>query len=126
MYQPRFFKEKEFTRCTPPCKLTDLDEAFLYKLDEARDLCDFPFIVNSAYRSKAYELSKGRKGTSSHCKGLAMDIACGSSHVREAILSALIRVGFRRIGIYPTFIHVDADEDKISAVWLDQTDVCGG
>lgn len=126
MYKPRYFQEKEFTRCTPPCKLSDMDEAFMYKLDEARDLCDFPFIVNSAFRTKSYELSKGRKGTSSHCKGLAMDIACASSFVRQSILSSLIKVGFRRIGIYPTFIHVDLDEDKISAVWLDQTDICGG
>lgn len=126
MYKPRYFKESEFTRCTPPCKLSDMDEAFMYKLDEARDLSDFPFILNSAYRSKAYELSKGRKGTSSHCLGLAVDIACSSSFVRQSILSALIRVGFRRIGIYPSFIHVDADDDKLSAVWLDDSFICGG
>lgn len=126
MYTPKHFDENEFAKCVPPCKLADIDERLLRKLDEARKFCKFPFIVNSAYRSKAYEISRGRKGTSSHCKGLAMDLRCGSSHVRQEMITALCKVGFRRIGIYPTFIHVDLDDDKVSAFWLDQADICRG
>lgn len=126
MYTPRFFKDSEFRRCNPPCRLADIDEGLLYKLDQAREICDFPFIVNSAYRTVDHELSHGRKGTSSHTKGLAVDLKCGSSHIRLKMVSALLQVGFHRIGVYPTFIHADIDEDKVSAMWLDNQDVTRG
>ena len=79
MYQSVYFTDKEMTRCSPPCHLDDLDEFLLMRLDEAREICGFPFYVNSAYRSVAYEQSMARKGTSSHCKGLAVDLACKST-----------------------------------------------
>lgn len=121
-----YFNEDEFARCTPACKLSDLDPSLLWRLDQARELAGVPFIVNSAYRSKSYEKSKGRTGTSSHCLGYAVDLHCSSSHIREKMLSALIQSGFRRIGIYPTFIHVDIDPNKISSVWLSDKDITYG
>ena len=125
-YQPKYFTEDEFVRCTPSCKLSDMDEFTLWQLDKARDLAGIPFILNSAYRSVSYEKSKGRKGTSSHCKGYAVDLRCKSSHIRLQMVSALINAGFTRIGIYPTFIHVDADPDKVSAIWINTNDVTYG
>lgn len=125
-YRPKFFEEVEFARCTPPCELSDMDERLIRKLDEAREIAKFPFVLNSAYRSVQYEKSKGRNGTSSHTKGLAVDLSCGSSFVRFHMLNALIKVGFRRIGVYPTFLHVDLDEEKVSAVWVDKNSICRG
>lgn len=126
MYTPVYFKQSEFARCNPPCKLSDMSEDLMRKLDEARALCDLPFIVNSAYRSKEYERSRGRKGTSSHCKGMAVDLMCASSHLRQLMVSALIHVGFKRLGVYPTFIHADLDPDKVSAIWLNNLDITRG
>lgn len=123
-YSPKYFKPAEFGRCTPSCAVEDMDSDFLELLDKARKLACVPFVLNSAYRSKEYEQSRGRNGSSSHCKGLAVDISCKSSYMRFKVLSALFQVGFRRIGVYPTFIHVDNDDDKISAVWLDDKYVC--
>lgn len=125
-YQPTYFKEAEFARCSPACKMSDLSDTLLHKLDAARELCGFPFIVNSAYRTVEYEKSKGRKGTSSHTKGLAVDLRCGSSYIRFRMVQALVQVGFCRIGLYPTFIHADLDDSKVSAIWLDETDICWG
>lgn len=126
MYVPRYFKPSEFKRCNPSCEISDLQDELLQKLDDAREICGFPFIVNSAYRSVDHEKSKGRNGTSSHTKGLAVDLRCGSSYVRMRMISALIQVGFSRIGVYPTFIHADLDKAKISALWLDKSDICRG
>ena len=126
MYSPKYFKDKEFVRASPSCHLVDMDEGFIYKLDQARELCEFPFIVNSAFRDVDYEKSKNRKGTSSHCKGLAVDLRCNSSYVRYFILDSLLRVGFRRIGVYNSYIHVDDDPDKVSGIWLNNTDVVAG
>lgn len=113
----RYFKEAEFNKAVPSCSLSDMDLDFMQKLDDARTLCSYPFVINSAYRSKEYEISRHRSGTSSHCKGLAVDISCITSICRLKMLIALLAVGFRRIGIYPNFIHVDMDVSKPACIW---------
>lgn len=96
----------------------DMNESFLMRLDEAREYAGIPFIINSAYRSPTHPESIKRP-TSSHIKGLAVDISATSSRQRGLILEALRAVGFNRIGIANTFIHVDMDYDKDQDVtWL--------
>jgi len=91
---------------------------FLHKLDEARELAGVPFIITSGYRTPQHNLDVGGRVGSSHIKGLAVDISCDNSGHRERILTALIQVGFRRIGIAKSFIHTDLDHDKPNAIWL--------
>lgn len=74
--------------------------------------CSFDLVVSSAFRSVEHEKSKGRDGSSSHCKGLAVDIAVKDSFERMIVLYTAIRSGFPRIGIGPNFIHLDIDSDK--------------
>lgn len=114
----RYFTESEFLNASPSCRLSDMDSEFMKRLDDARNICVVPFVVNSAFRTVDYEKSKGRSGTSSHCKGLAIDIRCKSDQDRIKILLALLAVGFRRIGLYKSFIHVDSDCTKPACVWL--------
>jgi zinc D-Ala-D-Ala carboxypeptidase len=90
---------------------------FLAKLDEAREYSGIPFIINSAYRSPEHPESI-KNPTSSHIKGLAVDISVKDSKQRFLVLDALIHVGFNRIGIAGTFIHVDLDLDKSqNVIW---------
>ena len=90
---------------------------FLAKLDEAREFAGIPFIINSAYRSPSHPESI-KNPTSSHIKGLAVDISAKDSRQRFLILDALMVVGFNRIGIAGTFIHVDSDLDKSqNVIW---------
>ena len=90
---------------------------FLAKLDEAREYANIPFIINSAYRSPKHPLSI-KNPTSSHIKGLAVDISAKDSIDRFLILDALLAVGFSRIGVSDSFIHVDSDIDKAqNVVW---------
>ena len=90
---------------------------FLAKLDEAREYANIPFIINSAYRGPEHPLSI-KNPTSSHIKGLAVDISVKDSRTRFLILDALLAVGFNRIGIADTFIHVDSDIDKSqNVIW---------
>lgn len=117
MVNLRYFKDFEFRKATPSCFLDDMSEEFMLKLDDARSLCSFKFVINSAYRSPEYEKQHGRSGTSSHCKGLAVDISCLTSVCRLKMIMCLLAVGFRRIGIYPTFIHVDSDSSKPASLW---------
>lgn len=114
----RYFTEDEFNRAKPGCSLRDMNESFMARLDEARHIAGVPFIINSAYRSKAYEISKGREGTSSHTKGLAVDLRCNTGFQRLQIVSSLLKVGFTRIGLHRNFIHVDYDPQKNQSIWL--------
>lgn len=97
----------EFHKCTPKCTQDQMDKNFLEKLEAAYRL--YPFTLSSAYRSVAYEKERGRRGTSAHCKGRAVDIPIRTSCDRFYIMDSLRRVGFNRFGIGKNFIHVDDD-----------------
>ena len=71
-----YFTNQEFHNLCPPCDISDMQFGVIYFLDDLRAYMGKPVLVTSAYRTKEWELSKGRSGTSSHCKGLAVDIAC--------------------------------------------------
>lgn len=93
----------------------NMDANFLHKLDKARSIAGLPFKINSAYRSPEHPLSI-KNPSSSHIKGLAVDISAKDSRTRFIIVDALIKAGFNRIGISDTFIHVDMDLDKSNKV----------
>lgn len=105
----KYFTEGEFQRCTPSCSLQDMEQYAMDKFDEAREFAGIPFVINCAYRSKEWDLSKGRSGNSAHTKGTALDILCTNSGNRFKIIEALLQVGCRRIGVAETFIHADFD-----------------
>ena len=107
MTKSKYFAEREFQRCTPPCSLRDMRQDSVDKFDKARQLAGIPFVINSAYRSVDYEESKERAGTSAHTLGRAMDIRCNDPKNRFKIVNALLKAGFNRIGVYDTFIHAD-------------------
>lgn len=108
----KYFSQTDFNNATPSCSIEDMEPALLELLDEAREVAGIPFIINSAYRSVEHEHEQGRDGSSSHTKGLAVDIRTTTSRERFLILSAVLRVGFKRIGIGENFIHVDIDKEK--------------
>lgn len=114
----RYFNENEFMRAIPSCKLDKMDVGFMNKLDTARHLAGCKFVILSAYRNLAWEETMGRSGNSSHTKGVAVDIKCVNSEARLFIVRALLEAGFKRIGIYDSFIHVDSDISKPECIFL--------
>ena len=86
------------------------------KLDKAREIANIPFRITSGYRCKHHNKLVGGSETSSHLKGLAVDIACNNSKDKYKIISALSQVGFNRIGVANNFIHCDIDKNKVNNV----------
>lgn len=115
----RYFSNREFERATPSCSMEDLSSELLEMLDIARFFAGIPFVINSAYRTLGYELEQGRDGSSSHTKGLAVDIRTQTSRERYLILNGLIKAGFTRLGIGENFIHADIDSNKSDEVIWD-------
>ena len=112
----RYFSEPDFAGCQPPCTMGDMDRHFLEQLDQARHFAGIPFVLNSAFRTVEHEKEMGRDGTSSHVKGIAVDIRCHTGRNRFLIVQALMEAGFTRIGIANTFIHADLDTEKSGQV----------
>ena len=110
MITAKYFKEAEFKKCVPSCSLQDMNQNFMYMLDALRAQAGIPLVLNCAYRSKAWDIKKGRSGNSAHTRGKAVDIRCNSNTNRWKIVTAAYEIGFRRIGIGKNYIHVDCDK----------------
>lgn len=109
----KWFKISEFDSPDEPGSGANMCCNFLIDLDEARDRAGVPFSINSGYRT-AHHNDKvlGARVGSSHKKGFAADIRYRNNNEKYLILSALMSVGFNRIGLGKSFIHVDCDEAK--------------
>ena len=115
----KYFEHKEFSSPDLPGSGEKMDFKFLDKLDRARGIAKIPFRISSGYRTEEHNKKVKGVKNSAHLKGLAADIRCKRSRDRFIIVAALMEVGFTRIGIGKTFIHVDSDETKAQVViWL--------
>ena len=111
-----YFKLSEF-KC-PCCGKQEMKPEFLKKLDRLRGIAGFPFFINSGWRCKSHNDSlPDSSPDSAHTKGLASDVRCETGHQRFLIITSANRVGFNRIGIAKTFIHLDCDPDKPKEVY---------
>jgi len=112
----KYFSIEEFESPDHKGSGINMQQSFLVLLDQARDIAGIPFKITSGYRTKEHNAKVGGVPNSSHTKGYAADIAITSSLQRYTILNALLKVGFNRVGISDTFLHVDNDPDKLANV----------
>lgn len=107
------------SKCVPAYCEDALKPELLANLVDLQILSRFKLRISSAFRSPDHEHSRGRDGSSSHCKGLAVDILCKDNLERFCLVDNALRLGFPRIGIAKTFIHLDMDCDKPHPrIWL--------
>lgn len=111
----------DFSKCTPKSDRYELDTLLLSILDEVEECIGQELRINSAYRSQDYETRMRRNGSSAHCLGKAVDIACYSSGLRHQIIKIALQKGINRIGIYKTFVHLDVatakDGKSTNVIW---------
>ena len=112
-----YFTLEEFDCPSLPNSGKNMDPSFLLKLEQAREIANIPFKITSGYRTEARNQQVGGVKGSSHLKGVAADIAISNGQQRYIVLNALIKAGFKRIGVAKGFIHVDSDSEKNNSVW---------
>ncbi len=114
----RYFKLEEFDSPDETGSGCNMSQEILSMLDAARKIYGKPMRITSGFRTKTHNKKVGGVKSSSHLKGLAADIACSESIDRFDMIKALLEVGFKRLGVAGTFIHVDIDKDKSqNVIW---------
>jgi len=114
----KYFTHEEFDSPDSTDSGLNMDDSFLRMLDSAREAAGTPFKINSGFRTPKHNKKVGGSENSSHLRGFAADIHVTSNSTRYVILEALLNIGFNRIGVADTFIHVDADPIKTkNVIW---------
>lgn len=103
----RFFDSTEFDSPDAPGSGEGMKFGFVKKLDILREECGFPIIVDSGIRTPKHNSDVGGEPVSGHLTGEAADLRCIASRTRYVILMNAFRLGFSRIGIGDTFVHLD-------------------
>lgn len=115
----KFFESKEFDSPDAPGSGEGMKFGFVKKLDILREECGFKIKVESGFRTPKHNASVGGESGSAHLTGEAADLVCINSRTRYMMLVNAFRLGFKRIGIGDTFIHLD---DSLTldqqVVWL--------
>lgn len=114
------FRPEEFASPdAPESGRSGMNMAFVRKLDSLRMNVGSPLTIQSGYRTPAHNMTVGGVDSSAHETGHAADIRAIDPVTRFRIVQAAMRMGFRRIGVGTTFIHIDDDPMKPQDVfWL--------
>jgi hypothetical protein len=109
-YKPYFTKEEFDCKCG--CGKNNMTKKQMDMLLKARIEANIPFIINSGCRCDTHNIYVGGDEFSEHLKGKGTDIKCTSSTHRWKIINALLKAGFKRIGIATNYIHVGTSSKK--------------
>ena len=117
-YLTNHFKASELA-CRCGCETCYIKRSALDKLEHLRILVDVPVIINSACRCPCHNARVGGAPLSQHRStwyhpSTAFDIRITSQLSEENIVRAAKKVGFKGIGIYKTFVHIDDREKPAS------------
>lgn len=82
------------------------------RLNRFRDIIGVPFSPNSAYRSERHNKAVGGSPNSMHRQGKAFDIPIKGKMTREVIHKVAREVGFKGIGDYQNFCHIDTGNSR--------------
>lgn len=93
-----------------------MDRQLIFMLQQLETRTGYPIFqwINSGARSPAHNSKVGGTSRSSHlmpiCK--AVDIKAPTTFIRNHLVAAARDVGFKRIGVGKTFVHLDTDDMK--------------
>jgi len=120
MITANFSKSEMACRCGE-CGRYDMDEEFMRKLQELRNVCG-PLPISSGVRCEAHNKKSGGYPKSAHLVGQGSDIQIYGPNALEVVENAR-KLGFSGIGISQRgvhskrFIHVDNMKREIDALW---------
>ena len=111
----RNFSESEFA-CKCGCGLKDISIELVEKLQLTREEYGCAMTISSGLRCKTWNKACGGSVNSSHLTGLAVDIAMDDAVLRHRFIRTILGMGWMRVGIAKSFIHLDIDYKKTKPV----------
>ena len=75
----KYFSSKEFDSPDLEGSGINMSGELVLMLDEMSEDAGFPFKITSGYRTESHNKKVGGVSSSSHTKGLAVDISCSNS-----------------------------------------------
>lgn len=109
------FKLSEFT-CKCGCGKDDISLELVGEVQKIRELYGKPIRITSGLRCIDHNRNSGGRDNSAHLSGLAADIGWDNVTDRHRLLTIIIGMGWRRIGIAKSFVHIDIDNSKAQDV----------
>lgn len=82
-------------------------------LQKLRNSLGRPMSLTSAYRSPMHNKRVGGATNSKHMMGIAFDVTITDAIPQAELVEAALDAGFRGIGRYPTFTHIDLRAEKV-------------
>lgn len=100
-------------------EVVGLSSDLVHLLDWTRDICGFPIVITSGFRTPEHNATVGGVQDSTHTDGEAVDIRLPIGLEQQfKLVWALGLAGFNRMGIYTKHIHVDvSDERPQNVMW---------
>ena len=91
-----------------------MDNKLLSMLVELQVTTGYPVFsnINSAVRTPYWNKKVGGVSNSAHLKCQAVDIGVPNKTVRNQLVMVAKAIGFTRIGVGNTFVHLDVDSSK--------------
>lgn len=115
----KHFAPWEFDSPDAPGSGDRMDLQFIRLLDQLRALYGKPLRINSGYRTKEHNEFVGGVPFSAHTKGLAADVQVVGNEMRYWLIAKALELGFQRIGVAKTYIHLDIDQSlPFPRIWL--------
>jgi len=106
-YLTKNFDRAEFA-CRCGCGFDDIKQHHVIMLQLVRDDVG-PLHINSGCRCLKHNMAVDGVPNSAHMRGEASDVSCTDAEQRYKIVRAALKVGFTRIGVGKTFVHLDKD-----------------
>ena len=103
------FSESEF-KCSCGCDKVIVSPMLVEFLQRLRDRVGVAISITSGYRCEEHNRNVGGKPNSAHRDGVAVDIYCKGSGHRYLLLKNAYSVGFERVGVGSTFLHLDVSD----------------
>lgn len=96
-------------KCTcghPKCDKRSVSQEHLDRIQKARELAGFPFVLTSGGRCPCHPDEIHRTTPADHQKCQAVDIAVSNGVMRGAVVNSGIQANCNAIGVAKTFVHL--------------------
>ena len=107
----KHFKTKEF-QCKDKSEYLLISPELVKVLEKIRNHFNAPVVINSGYRTPAWNSKVNGASNSYHCKGMAADIVIKGHSSREVAKYADSIMEQGGVIKYTNFTHIDVREEK--------------